>query len=206
MQSMLDQFMRVRFGSIVVPIEAVMLSAVLGIGMTVLAGLLPAISAGRVPVRAALREEQVVQVQKRTAIDTLIGAGLVVLGIASLFLGNTGLATLGSVLILAGLVVMTHLLLSPIARTLEPITRRLFAGEGMLAEGNLQHNPGRAAITVSALLIALLVIVALASMFSSIQDTFISSLNRSSGADVLLLPPNLALWSSNVGVGQEFEQ
>jgi putative ABC transport system permease protein len=204
-QSVLDQFMRARL-EVVVPPEAFVLSIVLGIGMTLLAGLLPAINAGRVPVLAALRQEQVEPARRRASIGAIVGGVLIVLGIASLFTGNANLATLGSVLILVGLVMATSLLINPIARVLDPVIRRVFSSEGQLAEGNLQRNPSRASITISALTIALAVIVALFAVLTSVENAYIDRLNTSTGADILLLPPNIVTWNSDVGVGKDFEQ
>ena len=91
-QSAMDQFMRARL-SAVVPPEAIILSVVLGIGMTLLAGLLPAISAGHVPVLAALRQEQIEPAKRRANIGGIIGTAFVVLGIVGIFTGSTGLVT-----------------------------------------------------------------------------------------------------------------
>ncbi|HET9492868.1 MAG TPA: FtsX-like permease family protein [Chloroflexia bacterium] len=204
LQGVLNQFMRLRLSEPVVPVEAVVLSVVLGIGVTVLAGLLPALAAGRVPVLAALREERTEVVRRRVSRGALAGAGFVVLGVVFLFLPNTGLILLGSVLVLAGLVMLAPLLLTPLARLLDPVIHWLFAREGLIAEGNVKRNPGRAAVTVSALMIALAIIVALSSSFLSIRQVFESNLRKSLGADILLLPPNVAVWRGNVGVGEEF--
>jgi putative ABC transport system permease protein len=204
-QSVLDQFIRTRL-EVVVPPEAFVLAIVLGIGMTLLAGLLPAINAGRVPVLAALRQEQVEPARRRASIGAIVGGALIVLGIAGLFTGNSSIATLGGVLILVGLVMVTSLLINPIARVLDPVVRRVFSSEGQLAEGNLQRNPSRASITISALTIALAVIVSLFATLTSIENAYVDRLNKSTGADILLLPPNIVTWNSDVGVGKDFEQ
>src|SRR5439155_2255412 len=142
----LDKFVRVRIGTPVVPPEALILAVVLGIGMTVVAGLLPALGAGRVPVLVALRGEQAGVARRRASIGNLIGAGLTVIGIVLLFVGDASMATLGGVLILTGMVMLASLLLHPIAKLLEPVTRWLFAREGLLAEGNVERNPSRSSV------------------------------------------------------------
>jgi putative ABC transport system permease protein len=206
LDGMLDRFVRIRLGAPVVPPEAVILAVVLGVGMTVLAGLLPALSAGRMPVLVALRGEQMEAVRKRATIGSIIGAGIVVIGAVLLVVGNAGMATFGGVLILTGLVMLGALLLHPIARGLDPVIRWLFAREGVLAEGNLERNPGRSSITMSALMIALALIVALWAVFSSIQDSYTRNLQRTLSADILLLPPSLGVWTGVVGVTDEFVQ
>jgi putative ABC transport system permease protein len=206
LDGMLDRFVRIRLGAPVVPPEAVILAVVLGVGMTVLAGLLPALSAGRMPVLVALRGEQMEAVRKRATIGSIIGAGIVVIGAVLLVVGNAGMATFGGVLILTGLVMLGALLLHPIARGLDPVIRWLFAREGVLAEGNLERNPGRSSITMSALMIALALIVALWAVFSSIQDSYTRNLQKTLSADILLLPPSLGVWTGVVGVTDEFVQ
>ncbi|MEO8286185.1 MAG: FtsX-like permease family protein [Chloroflexota bacterium] len=202
----LNQFIRIRVGNTGVPIDGLIISIVLGIGATLLAGLLPALSAGRVPVLAALRLEQAEVVQQRAGKSALVGAGLLVIGIAGLFVGNSAIATLGAVLILIGLVLLVPVLLRPITRFIEPLTRWLFAREGLMAEGNVQRNPGRAAITVSALMIALAVIVALYSVLTSVVQAYNSRLSEQFSADILLIPPSVAVWVGDVGVNDQFEQ
>lgn len=207
LQGLFSQYVRLRLGPAVVPPEAVILSVGLGVGVTVLAGLLPAITAGRMSVLASLRQDGGVPTGERSGrMPIMVGAVLLIVGVVTLFLGNISLATVGSLLILTGLVLLAPVLLIPITRLLEPVTRRVFACEGLLASGNVKRNPGRAAITVSALMIALAVIVGLAAVLSSLQQAYTGKLAGSLGADILLLPPNLGVWNANVGVGPEFEQ
>lgn len=206
LQGLMDQYVRIRLGTPVLPLDAVILAVVLGIGMTMLAGLLPALNAGRVPVLVALRGDGGEVQKRRASIGNIIGAGLAIIGVVLLFVGDARMATLGGVLILTGLVMLAPLLLHPIARALEPVTRWMFSREGLIAEGNMERNPGRSAITMSALMIALAIIVALWGVFSSIQDSYIKNLQKSLGADILLLPPSLGVWTGDVGVTNEFEQ
>ncbi len=206
LSGVLDKFVRIRLGAPVVPPEAVILAVVLGIGMTMLAGLLPALSAGRVPVLVALRGGEVAVTRRRASIGSMIGVGLAVIGFVLLFVGDAKLATLGGVLILTGMVMLAPLLLHPIARALEPVTRWLFAREGLLAEGNLERNPSRSSVTMSALMIALAIIVALYAVFSSVQASYVNNLQKTLSADILLLPPSLGVWTGVVGVTDEFEQ
>jgi putative ABC transport system permease protein len=206
LQGVFDQFVRIRLGTPYIPLDALIFAVVLGIGMTILAGLLPAIGAGRVPVLVALRGGQVEAARRRISIGSIIGIGVVVIGIALMFLGDSRLATFGGVLILTGMVMLAPLLLHPLARVLEPLTRWLFSREGLLAGGNVERNPGRSAVTMSALMIALAVIVALYAVFSSIEDSYMTNMKKTLAADILLLPPSLGVWNGVVGVTNEFEQ
>jgi putative ABC transport system permease protein len=70
----------------------------------------------------------------------------------------------------------------------------------------MQRQPGRAAVTASALMIALAIIVSLSGVLASISTTFLGYLNRSLAADVILVPPSIGVWGSDVGAGTDFER
>jgi putative ABC transport system permease protein len=75
-------------------------------------------------------------------------------------------------------------------------------GTGTLAEGNLTRQPSRAAITASATMIGLAIIVAVLGLVSSLTDGVFSVLQKSLGSDYLLIPPSVGVWSSNVGADE----
>jgi putative ABC transport system permease protein len=110
------------------------------------------------------------------------------------------------VLILISLVMLAPLLLRPLARIIEPLIRWLFNREGLIAEGNMQRNPGRSAITVSAVMIALAVVLSISAVLTSVQAAYTGRLMKSLGADILLLPPSIGVWMGDVGVSSDFEQ
>lgn len=204
MQGMMEQYLRIRLSGVVVTPGAVALSIVLGIGVTLVAGLLPAIGASRVPVIAALKPQVVRAAPHRLGKGTFLGGLLLALAVAGMLSGNAGAAGLGALLSLAALVILAPTLVNPIARLCQPLLRLTFAREGLLAEGNVQRHPGRASVTASAIMIGLAIIIAVTGLFSSIEATFFGYLDRSLAADIILLPPSL-VWGSNVGAGPDFE-
>ena len=203
---LLDQFMRVRVSGLVVTPGVLALSIGLGIGVTLLAGLLPAWSASRVPVLAALRPQPAVDQGRAIGRGAIFVGILLALAVGCLVTGNASAAGLGAVLFLAGLVALAPALVGPLARVLTPLLARLFPGEGALAAENMPRQPGRAAVTASALMIALAIIVALSSVLSSLTTTFYGFLEKSMSADIVLLPPSIGLWGANAGAGPEFER
>jgi putative ABC transport system permease protein len=204
--SLLDQFMRVRVSGLVVTPGVLALSIGLGIGVTLLAGLLPAWSASRVPVLAALRPQPAVDQGRAIGRGAIFGGILLALAVGCLATGNASAAGLGAVLFLAGLVALAPALVGPLARALTPLLSRIFPGEGALAAENMPRQPGRAAVTASALMIALAIIVALTSVLASLTTTFYGFLEKSLSADIVLLPPSIGLWGANAGAGPEFER
>ncbi|HUS14932.1 MAG TPA: FtsX-like permease family protein [Chloroflexia bacterium] len=206
MNGLLETYLKVRLDRLIIPLNAYALALTLGIGTTLIAGLLPAIGASRVPVLAALRAQEEPATRGRLSWGQWIGVGLLALGMLSFLTGNTNVAALGGLLILSALVLLAPLLVNPLARAAEPLLSRIFPSEGGIAAGNMRRHPRRAAVTASALMIALAIIVALSGLLSSIGSAFLGILDRSAAADVILLPPALGLWSSNAGAGADFER
>lgn len=203
--SVLEQYLRVRTASVLLPFEAFALAIGLGIGVTVVAGLLPALGASRLPVLAALKPQPPAPLTRRIGAGALVGGLLLVLATLAILSGSPTAIGLGALLFLAALVALTPTLVEPLAHLLKGAATALLPAEGRIAAGNLRRQPGRVAVTASALMIALAIIVALSGLTASIERTFLGYLDRSLASDILLLPPSIGLWSSNVGVGAEFE-
>jgi len=197
----MQTFMHVTVGAPAVTPGLVAISLALGIGTTLVAGLLPAFSASRVtPLEAlsATAAEAAPHVVRFWAITgaVAIGASLVILAT-----GNLSLMGLGALLILLGLVLVAPALVMPVARLFGRLAALAFAREGTaaLAENNLGRQPTRAAVTASTTMIGLALIVGTVGMMSSLRGTFLDMLHRSLGSDYILLPPAIALWGTDVG-------
>ncbi|HZD60650.1 MAG TPA: FtsX-like permease family protein [Anaerolineae bacterium] len=173
----------------------------LGIGITVLSGLMPALSASHVLPLEALRPPMAEVVRKRIGKGAITGIILIAFALAGLVSGDIGLASLGAVLFLAGLVLVAPALIRPISTLFGRLLAIAFAREGQIAQGNLVRQPGRAAITASAMMIGLAIIIMLAGMSTSIQSGAMGYLNKSMRSDYLLMPQSLVLGSGNVGAG-----
>ncbi len=90
----------------------------LGVGVTLLAGLLPALSASRVTPMEVLRPMAGDKSQRIGRGITIVGAVMIVLAIAGLLSGIFALVALGGLLFLLGLVLLAPVLVKPIARLL----------------------------------------------------------------------------------------
>jgi putative ABC transport system permease protein len=191
----------------VVPPSLVVVTILVGIGVTLFAGFLPALSASRVSPLEALRPSVAETVRKRKlTIPEIAGIVLVVLALAALVIGNIGLTGLGVLMFLAGLVLVSPALLDPIARLFGSLVALAFAreGTGSIAQANLSRQPTRAAITASATMIGLAIIVAMIGVIVSLEGAFIEVLRNSLGSDYLLTPPALSIWDDNVGSNADF--
>jgi putative ABC transport system permease protein len=199
----MQQYLRMEATTPVLTLPNLLTAVVLGIGATLAGGLWPALSAGRVTPLEALRPVVPGAYERAARRRGIAGAVLLVLAALALLTGDFNLAALGTLLFLVGLVLVAPALVSPLARLFGRLLALIFAREGRLAEGNLARQPNRAAVTASALMVGLAMILALAGMVSSLFDGFMSYLDHSLHTDFLLMPASLVLSGGNVGAGPE---
>ncbi|MEW6566840.1 MAG: FtsX-like permease family protein [Chloroflexota bacterium] len=206
---MLSSYINIELGEPVVTPALVILSILLGVGITVLAGLLPARSAAKVTPLEALRPTLAeAEFRRQASVGSLIGAGIIGLTGLALFTGNSSLIVPGGFLFLIGLVLIAPLLVLPIASVFGRLVELIYARQGIggLAQGNLTRQPSRVALTASATMLGLAVIVAAGGLISSLTGPLYDVMHKSLGSDYLFVPPSVALWKSNVGAGPDFAQ
>jgi putative ABC transport system permease protein len=205
----LNAFLHINFEKLVVSPSLILTSVLLGVGITVLAGLLPARNAARVTPMDALRPSVAeVEYKRRTGTSFIVGLVLIGLALIGLISGNMGLVGLGGLLFLVGLIMVAPGLLRPISFLFGKLTAALYArdGTGELAQGNLTRQPARVVITASASMIGIAIIVALGGMTTSLSGLMDSVTRKSLGSDYLLMPPSISVWNSDIGAGPEFAQ
>ena len=147
---------------------------------------LPALSASRVAPLDALQPTLTETIAQRAAgVGSILGAVVIVLAVLALFSGNVGLIAVGGLLFLGGLALIAPALVRPIARLFGAFIAWIFArqGTGLIAQGNLARQPTRAAVTASATMIGLAILVALGGMTTSIYSGFLGVFKKSLGGD-----------------------
>lgn len=175
-------------GLVITPSVAVVGLAV-GIGVTLLAAVLPARRAARVSPMEALRESAVEPTGiawRRAAVGAVVLAAGIALGIAGRRAGAFGTTALGG-----GLTVLAAVVLGPvIARTAGPVVGwplrigRSVTGE--LATENARRNPRRTAATASALMVGVAVVSLFTVLASSLRASVDASVQRSFGGDLVV--------------------
>ena len=203
---MLNEMMNVDIGAPVVSPGLLIGSAVVGIGVTLLAGLLPAMSAGRVTPLEALRPSVgAVSLKRLLSVGFWVGVVMIALAVVALLTQNIAFIGLGAVLFVIGLILIAPALVNPVARFFGGLLALVFArsGTAQLAQGNLTRQPSRAAITASTMLIGMSILILAASVVSSVTEGFGQVMRRSLGSDYIFVPPSIAAWGSNVGAGSE---
>jgi putative ABC transport system permease protein len=202
MMPIMNQFMHLQLNAMpVVQPGLVVVTLSLGIGVTLFAGLLPAFSASRVTPLEALRPAMIESSQRLKFGQTVTGAALIVLAVLGLISGQINLTAVGGFFFLIGLVLIAPALVKPIATVFSNLIALIYARDGTasLAQGNLTRQPTRAAITASATMIGLAIIVAMGGMVFSLTGSFLNILQKSLGSDYLIMPPSVGVWNSNVG-------
>lgn len=173
----------------------------LGVGVTVLAAMLPARTAARITPLEAMRPPVAEVHAASVGRGAWLGAVLLVGSLVMLVTRDSTLVSLGSVVFLVGIALLAPAVVNPLASAFGAVVELLFAREGSIARSNLQRNPGRSATTVTAVMLGLASIVAMLSVVSSIFAGFLGYLDRSMGSDYVVMPGSIVLQQGNVGAG-----
>ncbi|MGB8645479.1 MAG: FtsX-like permease family protein [Anaerolineae bacterium] len=200
----MQQYLGFKISGVVVEPGLVIVSIVLGVGVTLFAGLLPALNASRVTPIEVLRPSLGETMQRISRIGTIAGAIMIAAALAGLLSGSFALVAVGGLLFLVGLVLVAPALVRPIANAFSLLIALIFAreGTGELAQGNITRQPSRSAITASATMIGLAIIVGAGGLMYSLSDTVVGMFKKSMGSDYLLVPPSVSLWKGDVGASQ----
>ena len=178
-------------------------SILLGIGFTVGSGYFPARSAMKVTPLEAMRPSLGAVEFKKNIRRAWWGGALLVLAVIGLFVGDLKIAAVSGLLFFVGLVLIAPVMVKPVADIFGKVMSWVYPREGRLAQGNLSRQPGRAAITASSMMIGLAICIAMFSMITSVEHSFISYLDKSLGTDYLLMPPSMVLGGGNLGANQD---
>ncbi|HEY5815903.1 MAG TPA: FtsX-like permease family protein [Solirubrobacterales bacterium] len=181
--------------SLVTKDRTIVVSLLIGIGVTLISSFVPALRATRVPPIAALLALELPQSRGRgifvAALAVLLGvAGLAMVG-AGLFGGAeggsaAGLIGGGAVAVLLGVSLFSPRLVRPLAsfagKPLE-LLRRL---TGRLARENTQRNPARTAVTAAALMIGLAVVAFVTVFAAGIKSSIATAVDESFQGELVL--------------------
>jgi putative ABC transport system permease protein len=165
-----------------------------GIGVTVVAALAPALRATRVtPVQALAGTPQPSRRARRFApwiagIVSLLGLAMLLTG---LFGGGAATARMssmagGAVLVFVGIALMARHIVRPVAALAGWPLERVFHTPGRLARENAMRNPGRTATTSSALMVGLGLVVFVAVFAAGMKATVDGSFDRLMTSDLIV--------------------
>ena len=150
--------------ALVVASRTVIVAIVIGIAVTLIAVLNPALRSTRVPPIAAMQNLELTASRRRSIVTVAIAWSLMIAGVALVLVGlfgnqKTGDAALmlggGAALVLFGVSLYSPRLVPPLAAVIGAPLERLRGLTGRLARENSQRNPSRTAATAAALMIGL---------------------------------------------------
>lgn len=183
--------------------RTVMVSIVVGLAVTLVSAVLPALRATKVSPMAALRDDS-------TAPEGGVRAARVVAGIAlclgalvllALGLGGGGATQvgLGAAAFILGVAVLAAIVVRPLARVIGAPFARLFDLPGRLARENAMRNPRRTASTAAALMIGLALVTFVSVFAASIKSSLAAAFDRSFAADFVVTGRSFDGFSGDVG-------
>ncbi len=181
--------------------RTVVISLFVGIVVTLLASLRPAVRATRVPPIAAVREGATLPESRFARYRTLGSSILTLLGFAALSWGlfGPGLGTtavllwmgIGALLIFFGVSLLSVRFVGPLASALGWPATKVGGAAGALARDNAKRNPQRTASTAAALMIGLALVTLVAVLAAGITATFRGAVNELwGGADYAVTAQN----------------
>jgi putative ABC transport system permease protein len=177
-------------------LRTVLVSILVGVLVTLAAGLFPAIRATRVPPIAAVREGATLP---RSRISPFVPwiAGLVIVGALlllarAMFTDDLGtadrlLGLAGGVLLLfVGVAMLSSRLVRPIAALVGLPARKIGGAAGKLASGNTVRNPGRTAATAAALMIGIALVAFIATLANGLKTSNREAIEEQVSADYVV--------------------
>ena len=181
--------------STVVAGSTITTALIVGTGTTLLASILPARRATRVPPIAAVREGSVLPPSRLAGHSRKAGIGIVAAAVAAMAAGSFGglaagpkaLLLVGGVLgLFVGIAFLASHVVKPLAGIVGWPARRAGGVAGDLAGANAVRNPGRTASTAAALMIGLTLVTLVAVLGSGLRASMQDAVRDQVHADYVV--------------------
>lgn len=179
--------------------RTIVVAVLVGFGVTLLATIVPALRASRIPPVAAMRPELASSSGSASrrwiigALLTIAGAVLYCIGI----LGKPGgtlqiilLVAIGAVFVFLGVTMLASRFASPVSRVLGKPLEKMFGVPGRLAGQNAARTPRRTSSTAAALMIGVALVSGVGVVASSLKDSLSEQLGTSIKADFYFSDPS----------------
>ena len=192
--SLLGDAVTAQEGLVSVPLEGLLQSMAVGMGVTLIAALIPGIQAARISPLEALR----VRSRSASRVNPIIWISGFILFAAGWFTiyritwppeliyygGNISMVCffLGATLTVALVVTWMETLTRPLARL-------LYGNEGALGSSNVRRSIGRTTLTVASLMVALTMIISIESLAYSFETDMKSWIDNALGGDLYVRAP-----------------
>lgn len=179
--------------------RTVIVALVVGIVVTLIAAVRPALRATRVQPIAAVREGAVLPPSRFARFGPHIAIVVIALAFGLMLFGLFGPGStkvhlislgIGAVAVFIGVSMLAPTLVPPVARLLGFPAARFGGAPGLLARGNSIRNPSRTASTASALMIGLTLVTLVSVLAAGLKTTFESAVDKLFTADYALTSQN----------------
>src|SRR4051794_34784459 len=180
--------------------RTIVVSIVVGVVVTLIASLRPAIKATRVPPIAAVREGATLPVTRLSRFGPVFSLATLALGILLLVYGifGGGMSTtarllalgFGTLILFVGVAANAKRAVRPLASVLGWPGARIGGLAGTLARENAMRNPSRTASTASALMIGLALITFVAILGAGLRSSFSDAVDKLFVADYAVTAEN----------------
>ena len=186
-------FLGLPIGGIVFSIRTVIVAGLAGLLVTLAAALSPARKAAKVSPVAAMQEVSAGSTGYGSKQRILVGAALLVLGVAALFTGlfaHVGSQVLvvgaGALLVFFAVSVLGRTVSLPLSRAVGAPLPRMRGIPGKLARANAMRNPKRTAASASALMIGVGLVGFITILASSTTASINRTIDRSFAGDIVI--------------------
>jgi len=174
--------------------RTILIAVLVGVGVTLLSALTPALRATRVPPVAALQEGATLPPTRFAKFTTVIALAFAALGGGSLAYGILGdgaangrllFMGLGALLLFVAIAMLAKYVVRPASRVIGWPLEKLAPISGRLARDNAGRNPSRTAATAAALMIGLAMVVFVAVFAQAMKGSFSGAISESTRADLV---------------------
>jgi putative ABC transport system permease protein len=195
---------------IAIPAAAIIWSYVLGMVVTVVAAVAPALRAARIPPVAAMRDASIdtSSTSPRRAVFgiliTLAGVALLALGL----FGDSGLlyVGIGMGIVFLGVAVLGPTISAPISGAFGIPIQRIKGVTGHLARENAKRNPKRTSATAAALMIGVALVGLITVFAASARTSVDAAIDRSMKADYVVTSPGFGTGAIPLEAQRQLEE
>lgn len=183
---------------LVVESGSLIISVIVGLIVTLLAGVIPAVKSSRVRPMAALRDVAIDRTSGRAwravAGPVVVGAGAALVIVGSAVAGDLMLTGLGALLMVIGMVLFGPLVARPVSAVLGAPLGGLRGMSGKLARANAMRNPTRTSSTATALMVGVAVVGMFTVLAASLRTYIRDTMEASFQGDLVIMTAN---WSGS---------
>lgn len=188
--------------------RTVIAALLVGVVVTLVASVGPALRATRVPPIAAVQEGATLPpgrlhrwVPLIAAVFSLAGVALFVYALSADLAATDALSLLGvgAVLVFLGVGMLARFIVAPLARVIGAPIEAVAGTTGTLARANATRNPARTASTAAALMIGVGLVSFVAIFAAGLKDSFTGAIDRVIQGDVILQTDNFTTFPAAVG-------